>query len=292
MEGDEARFMKTKLHLRQKEIRDLIVESLLARDFRTTGGVHVAFVTEQDGSVSALVENMRERTEEERPAEGTPIAQLSRSRLRELADQVLVREGAEGDAGEIAEHAFQILLDHKEVGAVDGSRAFHLALVELTPRMDVALRDLEEEGRAEFIEDEDEDPYWRTKRKSKKRPSKQKTAGTGRQAVAQRDTVDVISGEEILNGATCVWFNDFGATVTHPDDWPEDLRKEHDPSPTLFDFLEEQGEAEPSANAAADILGGDGGVMDRGDALGEAVGDERPAPARGKGPARRRKRRA
>lgn len=194
--------MKSVLHLTQKEIRDLIVAGLKAKDFRTTGGVHITFVSEQDGTVGALVENMREATDEEREAEEP-------SKRRPLRRAPLE-----------AEH-------------------------------DVAA------------------------------------------AVAQRDTIDVFTGEEIPKGSMCLWIADQGVTVTHPSEWPEDVREKTGvdvDDPGFDDFrVESRGVPAPS-NAAADILGGDGGVMSRGDALGEAVEDERPAAPRQKG-ARRRGRR-
>ena len=286
--------MKKVLHLTQDEIRDLVIEALEARASQHGIPVYVTFVTEQDGTVGAFVENMVEHVEEARPnievvhgdeSGPTKVGAKMRGqaqgihhrRLRDVVEQVLTREGLEGDVGDITDIVIDILTDHQEVawkGHVERGAFFKA----LQPRVEDALLELATQHKAKLMtEDADEPgPYWTAQGLPHRQLRDVKVVGEwqGRPAIVQRDTIDVVSGEELPKGATCFWFQDLGVTRTHPDKWPEDLRAKYNPDPALF----------PSTNVAADILDGDGGVMDRSDALEEAIGDGR-APTRAK-PAR------
>lgn len=287
--------MRTVLHLTEQELRDLVVAGLKARNFQTTGGVRVNFVAEPGGAVGALVENMREATDEEREAEEAPkeaVAELSDKRVLEVTEQVLVREGLEGDLVEVTDMALETLGDHREL-EWDGNRERSQLYLALRPRVETALGLLESQDRAELAEDDGEE-YWKAKRKPRKKAERERRVDVA-QATAQRDTHDAISGEPISEGTPCAWISGLGVTVTHPSEWPRKAREKFGISvddPAFDRFLpEDQKEpAEESSNAAADILGGEGGVMDRSDALEEAVGGERPAAPRRKGGRRRGRR--
>jgi len=40
-----------------------------------------------------------------------------------------------------------------------------------------------------------------------------------------RDTVDVVSGEPLEEGAPCLWIDKYGVTAAPPDRWPEEVRQ-------------------------------------------------------------------
>jgi hypothetical protein len=227
--------MRKVLHLTQEESTRLIFEALRAKGYQVVSGgpLHVDFVREKDGTIGTLIENIELVEEDvappEKTAEALAVANLAHSRVVDVTDQVLFREGAEGDVEELTGHAIDILQDHHELES-GNQKTFRATLEALMPRVETALRELEQTGRAQFVEagadDEDDDAYWRAKRPLRK--AKDRACMV---AEAQRDTKDYISGEPIKGGTPCVFVSDVGATVTHPDDWPDDLRQKIDPSP-------------------------------------------------------------
>jgi len=262
--------MKKVAYLTQDDIRELILEALEARASQQGIPMFVTFVTEHGGTLGALVDNMVERATEGKETERsltTEVGRLSDTRMVEVTMQVLFREGAEGCVDELAEHILEILIDHRELGARN-TKDFKVTLLELVPRVTAALLELEGLGKAEHVfeeEEEGEPEFWRARR------------AKVTLAQAQKETKDYVTGEVILQGAPCIWVPDLGITVTHPDDWPEELRKK---LPLNSLDLAEFGRLPPkgpgkkptsTASTAADILGSEGGVLDRGGALGEGV---------------------
>lgn len=95
-------------------------------------------------------------------------------------------------------------------------------------------------------------------------------------AVNQREGLDFVTQEEIPRGAPCVWVGGLGITATAPEEWPAGLWTELGMlKKDRAVFAEALGKKEPESEAdvAADILGGEGGVMGRGDALESGLGE-------------------
>lgn len=79
-------------------------------------------------------------------------------------------------------------------------------------------------------------------------------------AVARRASKDSFSGAEIVDGEELLWIEGVGFTRAPLEHWPEGLRKK----------LGEK-ESGSEAQTAADVLGGGGEVLGRGDALAKGV---------------------
>jgi hypothetical protein len=273
--GVEARFMNKVLKLSEQEVEDAIAVALELQGYE--GAPSVTFVMTQKGELVTFVDGVA-LAETEDQEEPTPEEDqgLKFSRIVEAVSNALVRRGLEGDLDEVTDFVARTLQDDGDVEI--GSRAdFKLLVQEIRERVSEALHHLEGEGRAEIVTDEHEDDYWQAVRK----PAKGKKKVAVRPAVAQRDMKDAVSGEMIPGGTDVVFVEDLGSTVVHPKEWPEELREKFEgriPTGGPFKMLEPATEA----STAADILGSEGGVLDRSEALGQGVSGEGRRPSRRK----------
>lgn len=271
----------------QPVVRDLLVEALRARGFDMTGAVKVEFVGRADGTTAALVENMRapEDRAATKPAKAKKtkakakktleetarevVARVEDDRILEETRRVLSRLGDPCSSQGVTYGALMALMSDEEVEVPQ--KAFGHALDALRPRVETALAQMTQRGEAELDAHEEDggEAHWRVVRRKVKARRRDASAAT-----AARDTIDFVDDEPIEKGSPCVWISDVGITATRPDDWPEGLWEEVgmlDEDRLLFDELPPR--RRPQSSAAADVLGGEGGVMGRGDALKEGYRD-------------------
>lgn len=123
---------------------------------------------------------------------------------------------------------------------------------------------------------EEEKPTGGPRKAGPRISGKREKGGTVTAAISQRENVDFVTQEEIPKGTECVWVSGLGITATPPEEWPAGLWTELGMlKKDRAVFAEALGKKEPESEAdvAADVLGGEGGVMGRGDALAEGSRD-------------------
>lgn len=91
-------------------------------------------------------------------------------------------------------------------------------------------------------------------------------------ALVQKDSVDAFTNEALPRGTEVIWFEGLGITAALPGKWPEKVRNEFDLSQADVRSIIQWLNTSQEQQAAADVLGGDGTVTDRGGAFGKSGG--------------------